>query len=475
MVASSALALAGLLGAAAEAAPQPGQVSFSAPSLFPSFSPTVSDYVVRCNDAAVTVDGQTSSGWEAAIAGGPFRRGDFSQVVPLGSGRAFGITAREVGLPQTYRYHVRCLPNDFPEYTFTRSTSVSPRFFSADRDFVPPAEQWGIIFDNRGVPIWWIRAATHATRVLSDGTLLWFDRSSKRWEIHRLDGSLVRVLTPVGHVADPHDLRLLGGGDHLVGAAVRQMHVDTSAHGGSSDADVFNTELQQVSPDGQLVWDWKSQDHVALAETGRWWPFAIGGSSFGYDIVHWNSVEDAGDSMIASFRHLDAVYKFEKSTGEIVWKLGGTNTPQSLEVRNEPRSYTLGAQHDARVLGDGTVTVFDNRSNLRHRKPRAARFRIDEQAQTATLLGSITDPDIPVSHCCGSARRLDNGQWLIAWGKDQTGKTGPIGGYKSNGARTFLLTFERGFSYRAEPVPSGAVTATDLRKGMTAMCSSGCG
>ena len=39
MVASSALALAGLLGTAAQAAPQPGQVSFSAPSLFPNFSP----------------------------------------------------------------------------------------------------------------------------------------------------------------------------------------------------------------------------------------------------------------------------------------------------------------------------------------------------------------------------------------------------------------------------------------------------
>jgi hypothetical protein len=30
---------------------------------------------------------------------------------------------------------------------------------------------------------------------------------------------------------------------------------------------VVNAELQQVSPGGQLVWDWKSQDHVALAET----------------------------------------------------------------------------------------------------------------------------------------------------------------------------------------------------------------
>ena len=75
--------------------------------------------------------------------------------------------------------------------------------------------------------------------------------------------------------ADGHDLQFLANGDHLVSAQVMQSHVDTSAYGGSSDATVKNAELQQVSPDGQFVWDWKSHDHISLAETGRWWPGAI--------------------------------------------------------------------------------------------------------------------------------------------------------------------------------------------------------
>ena len=33
-----------------------------------------------------------------------------------------------------------------------------------------------------------------------------------------------------------------------------------------------NAELQEVSRDGQLLWDWEAQDHISLAETGRWWP-----------------------------------------------------------------------------------------------------------------------------------------------------------------------------------------------------------
>ena len=105
-------------------------LSFSTvPSLFPNFSPNIYNYVVRCNNGPVTVTGHTSGGWEAAIGNEPFRSGDFAEPVPLSSGRAFTITVRQVGYPQLYRYHVRCLPNDFPKYTFTRSGAVSPQFF----------------------------------------------------------------------------------------------------------------------------------------------------------------------------------------------------------------------------------------------------------------------------------------------------------------------------------------------------------
>ena len=116
------------------------------------------------------------------------------------------------------------------------------------------------------------------------------------------------------------------------------------------------------------------------------------------------------------------------------------------------------------------MTVFDNRTNLGG-SPRAVRFRIDEAAGTATLLQSITDPSVTSSGCCGSARRLGNGDWLINWAEAQNH---PIGGYKPNGQRTFLLTFPTRSSYRAEPVPSGAVSAQSLRQAMNARCSSGC-
>jgi hypothetical protein len=277
---------------------------------------------------------------------------------------------------------------------------------------------------------------------------------------------------------DGHDLQLLPDGGYLAGGHSRQSHVDLSSHGGPSDADVLNTELQEISPQGRLLWDWKSQDHIAPGETQRWWPHIINhpGPNGGYDVPHWNSIEPHGNAVIASFRQVDAVYKINKATGNIVWKLGGTTTPRSLTVLGDPNSFTFGGQHDARVHPDGTLSVFDNRTSLPNERPRAVQFSIDQRAGTATLLRSITDPDVPVSYCCGSARRLPNQDWLIDWGQQSFGSqaNGAVGGYRPDGERTFLLSFKTTFSYRAQPVPPGVLSAPQLRRAMDLMCAGGC-
>src|SRR5919197_6261183 len=196
LVATSALIAAALLGAPAEAQPPPSsEVNFGVPSLFPKFAPGIRDYVVRCNDAPVTVTVHASMGWEVSVAANPFRSGDFSQVVPLGSGLEFTVAVRDVARSQLYRYYVRCLPNDFPKYTFSRYGPVSPKYFSVDEE----STRYAIIFDDHGVPIWWYPTWAHDTRVLGNGSVLWADprTSSRQWEIHRLDGSLVRPLAAV--------------------------------------------------------------------------------------------------------------------------------------------------------------------------------------------------------------------------------------------------------------------------------------
>ena len=359
----------------------------------------------------MTASAQT--GWEASINGHAFRSGAFSEPVPLASGKAFTVTFREDGGTKLYRYYTRCLPDDFPHYTFTRlAPSSSPKFFTADSWAKP--FHFGAVFDTNGVPVWWDHTGTFYTRMLPSGNLL--RCVGLKWSIQRLsDNSTIRVLGGVGMVTNHHDLQFrTGDHDHLVGDYIPRQHVDLSAYGGPSDAPVLDAELQDVTDDGQLAWDWKSQKHISLSQTAsRYWENGIVGPRGYYDIVHWNSIDPAGPhAVIASFRYLDAVYKISETTGTIIWKLGGSQTPNSLKVLGDPASQPFGGQHDARVFPDGTVSVFDNRYLL-DQPPRVTRWRIDAQAHTATLIQQITDPAVHRTVCCGSARLLPDGSWLV--------------------------------------------------------------
>jgi len=263
-----------------------------------------------------------------------------------------------------------------------------------------------------------------------------------------------------GSGTDFHDMQQLPNGNLLIMSYVGRQHGDLSSCGGSNDTTVFDGVVREIDPSDNIVHEWSSGNFVAPDETpARWCP------QTGGDIVHMNSIEPDGNALILSFRHLDAVYKIDRTTGNVIWKLGGVQTPQSLTVLNDPYgSYPLGGQHDARVMPDGTITIHDNGTNLTGHPPRTVHYAIDEQAHTATLLDSVPDPDVPSSPCCGSARRSTDGAWTINWGGNPV-----MTEFDAAGNRTFRLTITSGgFSYRGIPVPDGLVSASGLRAGMDA-------
>jgi hypothetical protein len=181
-----------------------------------------------------------------------------------------------------------------------------------------------------------------------------------------------------------------------------------------------------------------------------------------YDLVHVNAIEPAGDSVLISIRHTSSVYKVNRATGAIKWKLGGTQTARSLKVPDDPGAF--GGQHDVRLLPDGTITIHDNRTGTLL-PPRGSRYRIDEAAGTATLLEAVEDPDVVLSLCCGGARRLPGGNWVASWGFNPL-----IRELTPTGKVVFTLRLGGTlFSYRAVPVRPGELSVRALRAGMDAM------
>jgi hypothetical protein len=449
------------------------------PALSPAFDPAISDYVTRCTGDPVVAEVAAPSGTQVAVDGGAPRGGQFSQSVQLGAGQRFGFTTATGNA--TRSYHVRCLPASFPAFTYSR-----PGEPSDDWMLVAPALGGAVptpgyiaFFGEHGAPIWWYRAAIVPAdaELLSDGTVA-FSASgggyginpSATYEIRRLDGTLVRTLSTVGTPTDFHDLQELANGNYLILSYRPRDHVNLSAHGGPSDATVVDAEIQELTPGGSLVWSWNSRQHIGLDETGGWWPNVIATARtlsdgrVAYDPVHINAIELDGTSILISLRHTDAVYSISRADGHVEWKLGGTTTPESLTVLNDPHpSSPFGGQHDVRRLADGTVSVHDNGSRL-GRPPRAVRYWINTGGRTATLVDSLSDPAVPSSNCCGSARKLDSGQWLLSWGGSSS-----VAQYAPDDSLASKLSFSGVFSYRAVPVPQERVSAEALRQGMDTM------
>jgi hypothetical protein len=451
------------------------------PGLFPAFDPSISDYVVRCQPAnSVTVSVSAPQGTVVSVDNGPAQTGSFTRTVALDAGQAFRVTSTR-SAQAAASYHVRCLPSDFPAFTAKRTGPTQAAFFAMtpNQAWPPPgvSRQFAAFFDNNGVPLWWMRSAGTSApgdlKLLPNGDAIWLHellsgRTGPGAEEHRLDGSLVRDLNAVGAPgADHHDIQLLPNGNYILARTAARPGVDLSPCGGPTSGSLLDTDLQEITPTGTLVWSWRTSDHIPVSEVAPQWRGLCHNFA---DVYHWNSIEFDGTGYVVSYRHLNAVYRIDRATGAIDWKLGGTPRPQSLRVVGDPYVGTnpqpFCAQHDARVLPDGSVTLFDDETACA-RTPRSVRYAIDRNARTATLLESVKNPRVGYSGCCGSTRKLPGGDWVTSWGSARY-----VTEQSPSGAIVFQLTFTGSryvYSYRANPVLPGQLTAAQLRAGMDAM------
>ena len=71
-------------------------------------------------------------------------------------------------------------------------------------------------------------------------------------------------------------------------------------------------------------------------------------------------------------------------------------------------------QHDAQLLPDGHLLLFDNRTTVG--RPRAVEYALDLTTRTATLVRSLSTPDVLASGGVGSVRVVGDGDTVVTWG-----------------------------------------------------------
>jgi hypothetical protein len=450
----------------------------SSPALNQKFNKSWQDYTVACPAGSVRLTLSSPAGTAPKVNGKAVKLGTTATNAPMTPGRRAIVSATIAGKRTVYS--VRCLPADFPKFTATGSlTSASPFVaMSVVTSLIGPVVPYAFVIDSHGVPIWWKNTpgvSTMDVKPLSGGEigfwsgLLFSERANGPFTIYNLNGTKVRDVVPNVGTSDPHESHPTSRGTIYRVAYVTRENADLSALRGPSDHAVLDGVIQEIDSAGNVVWQWDSKDHIGVAETPGLW-FGILSAVSGkdpIDMVHLNAVEeDKEGNLLLSFRHANAIYKIRKSDGSVIWKLGGTVSGNSLTVVGDSQYPTqpLAGQHDVRSLPNGDVTVHDNGTGVTGRGPRVTSWRINESARTATLVESFSNPGLTSSGGIGSARKLSDGGWLVAWGASSQ-----IRGYDAAHRQIFGINLAGGGkAYRAAPITSSEFSRTQFVAGMDA-------
>ena len=181
---------------------------------------------------------------------------------------------------------------------------------------------------------------------------------------------------------DYHEFNLTAAGTALI-TAYQSTTTDLSAVGGARRGNVVAGHAQEIDvATGKVIFDWDSLSHVGVEESYVTPPSEKGN---GYDYFHINSISEAPDgNLLISARHTWAIYKVDRSSGQVIWRMNGKRS-----------DFTMGPgthfywQHDARMPGPATLTLFDNGSDgslpTQEKQSRALLLSVNTKAMEVSL------------------------------------------------------------------------------------------
>jgi len=214
-----------------------------------------------------------------------------------------------------------------------------------------------------------------------------------------------------GLSADLHEFVITPQDTALI-TAVRPRSADLSALGGPAKGTALTGSVLEVDiASGKVLFEWNSLDYVPVTDTYA--AFSGGTAKAPFDYFHVNSIAVAPDGdLIISARNTCTVYKIGRSSGEVLWRLGGKRS-----------SFQMGPgaafwwQHHARPQGSAALSLFDDAATpQKETQSRAILLDLDTTTMRATLSRSYTHPAKLLAANQGSMQLLPSGRVLVGWG-----------------------------------------------------------
>jgi hypothetical protein len=283
------------------------------------------------------------------------------------------------------------------------------------------------IIDNMGRPVWFIpltppglasdlRVQTYqGNPVLTWSQGVGFQNVTPGATTDYIADSTYHVIATVqagnGLNADQHEFYLTPQNTALI-TSYDITTGDLTSVGGPASGPIFEGVVQEIDvATGTVLLEWHSLGHVALTES---YEAYTAGQTTPFDYFHINSVSlDTDGNLLVSSRHTWTVYKVNRTTGAIIWRLGGKKSDFALGA-----GLPFAWQHDAEAVDASTIRIFDNESDGTPQLPasRVIWVHHDDTAMTASVAQSIQHPAGLSALAEGSAQSLPNGDTYVGWG-----------------------------------------------------------
>jgi len=218
-----------------------------------------------------------------------------------------------------------------------------------------------------------------------------------------------------GFIQDGHDMQILPNG-HFLLLGWENITMDLSSYAifnnngtvGSANATVRCGIVQEQDANKNVVFEWRSWDHFEITDAVH-----ENLTASRVDYVHGNAIElDYDGNLLISSRHLSEITKINRSTGNIIWRLGGVNN--QFTFLNDTIGFSY--QHHIRRISNGNVTLFDNGNFHSPAFSRAIEYQLDEVNKIATLVWQYRKTPDVLGYAMGSVQRLKTGNTFICWG-----------------------------------------------------------
>jgi arylsulfotransferase ASST len=241
-----------------------------------------------------------------------------------------------------------------------------------------------------------------------------------------------------GYSLGIHDFQLTPQGTALI-TVNKRVPWNLSSVGGPKNGTLVDNAIQEIDiGTGQVLWQWDSDQHVKLTAS-----YAGKPTNKPYDFFHINSIDQLpSGNLLISARHTWAVYEIDKRTGRVIWRMGGKHS----DFRMGPGT-RFEWQHDARMLKDGTITLFDDGAGLYKSgsQSRGLHLRVNYKKRRVSLIHAFTHNPPLLTYSQGNVQVLPDGNTLIDYGSNPN-----FAEFSPGGRQLFTIHFPRPLqTYRA--------------------------